>query len=172
MTLIASFIPRNNIDFRSGLTALIFLGLVFILPSPALANQDDYAPSPSLEDSDIHFYNEIYPYRRHWHSEEIPPSQPATEPQAIERTPEENRARDLKQSRFLNKMQEQNRAKALERSRALKEIQARSRAKAQERSLALNKMLKRNKAKALERSRAVEEMLKEDKTIALGNHNR
>lgn len=172
MIVKVSFILRNRMDCRNAFIALIFLGLAFFLPSLALAEQDEYTSNPSSVDRDTHFYKEIYPLRRHWHTEEVLPSQPLTESPPLKRAQEQDDAKVLKQSLFLKEMQEKNKARALKRSLALKELQKKNRTKALERSRALNKMLKQNKAKALERALAVEEMLQRDRTIALGSRNR
>jgi len=180
---------RVNFILCVGFVFFNFLSLAFVLPSPVLADHDEYPPD-SLYERDMYFYENVYPYRRHWHSKEISPHDPLTRSQIIKRTQEQNRAKALARSRELKEIQERslakylkrslalkefqerNKAKFLERSRELKEIQERSLAKFLERSHELKEIQKRSRAKFLARSRTLKEILEQNKADALENRKR
>jgi len=171
MTGRSNLFSRYRRDFRGGLIFFIFFSLALLLPSPVLADPDKNPPNLS-EDRDIYFYENVYPYRRHWHSEGTPKPDPLPKSQTLKGIEEQSRAKFLEHSRVLKEFQEQNRAKAKERSLALKEIQKRSKAKFQERSRALKKLQEQNKAKFQERSRTLKEILEQNKAKALENRRR
>lgn len=84
-----------NIFPRIGFVIVAFFILAFVLPSPVLADHDKYPPN-RWEDREIYFYQGVYPYRPHWHHEEIPPPKPLERSRALKKVQEQNKARALK----------------------------------------------------------------------------